>query len=84
MAKKKVDKWIQGTGKKKGAVHHPGALTRAAEQHGLTTKEEARREAKSPNKHIAARGRLGERFLGIAKRGNIRRKRAKKTARKRA
>lgn len=52
-----ADKWIQG------AVKHPGALTRAAKAHGVGKLEEAKREAKSPNKHIAARGRLGERFI---------------------
>jgi hypothetical protein len=55
MAEKK--KWIAG------AVRHPGALKRAAERSGKTTLEEAETEAKSKNKHIAARGRLGERFI---------------------
>ena len=49
--------WIQK------AVRHPGALTRAAERAGRSKLQEAEIEAKSKNKHIAARGRLGERFI---------------------
>ena len=74
MAKKK---WIGG------AVKHPGALTRAAEQHGVSKKEEAERESHSSNPKIRARGNLGKRFLGTAKRGNIRHAK-RHTARKRA
>lgn len=70
-AKKKVNKWIQGTAKKEGAVKHPGALTAAAKQHGRSTLEEAKAEEKSPDKRIAARGRLALRFMGRAKHGNI-------------
>lgn len=71
------DKWIGG------AVKHPGALKEAAERDGLSTKQEAEKESHSPNKKIRARGNLGKRFLGTAKRGNIK-KGKKKSARKRA
>jgi hypothetical protein len=54
-----------------GAVRHKGSLTRAAKKHGRSTLAEAKAEAKSPNKKIAARGRLGLRFMGKAKHGNI-------------
>lgn len=47
----------------KGSISHPGALTAAAKKHGVSKLQEAEKEAKSPNKHIAARGRLGERFI---------------------
>ena len=53
----KMSKWIQK------AVKHPGALKRAAERAGRTTEQEAEVESKSKNKKIAARGRLGERFI---------------------
>ena len=75
MARKK--KWIGG------AVRHPGALTAAAERDGLSTKEEAQKESHSSNPKIRARGNLAKRFLGTAKRGNIR-KRGRKHSRKRA
>jgi hypothetical protein len=52
-----MSKWIQK------AVKHPGALTAAAKRHGVSKLQEAEKEAKSSNKHIAARGRLGERFI---------------------
>ena len=72
MSKKKVNKWIGG------AVKHPGSLTRAAEQHGKSTLQEAETEAKSPDKRIASRGRLALRFMGKAKHGNIRKPGQKK------
>lgn len=75
MAKKK-DYFIDA------AVKHPGAVKNAAKRHGLTTEEEAKREAKSPNKRIASRGRLALRFEGKAKRGNIGKPGRKKKARK--
>jgi hypothetical protein len=50
-------KWIQG------AVRHPGALKRAAAKYGRSTLQEAKVEECSPDKHIAARGRLGLRFI---------------------
>lgn len=71
------DKWIQG------AVRRKGSLTRAAKKHGRSTSVEAKVEAKSPNKKIAARGRLGLRFLGKAKHGNIKKAGHKKFSRKR-
>ena len=68
------DKWIQG------AVKHKGSLTRAAKKHGRSTSAEAKVEAKSPNKKIAARGRLGLRFLGKAKHGNIKKSKRKRVS----
>ncbi len=65
-------------------VKHKGSLTRAAKQHGKSVPEEAKAEAASPDKHIAARGRLAMRFEGKAKHGNIKRaKHHKKHAHKR-
>lgn len=49
--------WIQK------AVRHPGALTRAAAAAGVSKKQEAEKEAHSPNPHIRARGILGKRFM---------------------
>ena len=75
MAKKKKKeeekpdgKWIQG------AVRHKGSLTRAAHKHGRSVPAEAKAEEKSPNRKIAARGRLALRFEGKAKHGNIKKK----------
>lgn len=51
-------KWIQK------AVRHPGALTRAASQHGVSKRQEAEHESHSSNPHIRARGILGKRFIG--------------------
>ena len=70
--KKKVKRWMQG------AVKHKGSLTRAAEKKGVSTKVEAESEAKSPDKHIASRGRLALRFMGKAKHGNIKKAKGKK------
>lgn len=47
----------------KSAIKHPGSLTTAAKKHGVSKLQEAEKEAKSPNKHIAARGRLGKRLI---------------------
>jgi hypothetical protein len=44
-------------------IKHPGSLKRAAAKYGRSTEQEAKVEEKSPDKHIAARGRLGERFI---------------------
>lgn len=72
-----ADKWIQG------AVKRKGSLTRAAKRHGRSKVAEAKAEAKSPDKKIAARGRLGLRFMGKAKHGNIKKdKHRKRTVRK--
>jgi hypothetical protein len=54
-------------GKKKWigpAIKHPGALTRAASEHGVSKRQEAERESHSSNPHIRARGILGKRFIG--------------------
>ena len=77
MPKKKTKRWIQG------AVENKGSLTRAAAKHGVSTKQEAAKEAKSSDKHIAARGRLAMRFQGKAKHGNIKKAKGKKHAHKR-
>jgi len=50
-------KWIQK------AIKHPGALTRAAKQHGVSKRQEAEKESHSSNPHIRARGILGKRFM---------------------
>lgn len=64
--------WIQS------AIKRPGAVKNAAAKHGRSVTEEAKVESKSPDKKIAARGRLALRFKGKAKRGNIRKPKAKK------
>jgi hypothetical protein len=66
-------KWIQK------AVSHPGAVKKAAKKHRRSVTAEAKAEAKSPNKKIAARGRLALRFQGKAKHGNLKKAPAKKT-----
>lgn len=72
MAKEK-DNWIEGS------VTHKGAVRKAAAKHGKSVAAEAKTEAKSPNKKIAARGRLALRFKGLAGKGkNIRKRGAKK------
>ncbi len=53
----KPKKWIQS------AVKHPGALTRAAQQHGVSKLQEAEKESHSSNPSIRARGALGKRFI---------------------
>lgn len=51
-------------GKPRGSViKHPGALKKAAAKYGRSTEQEAKVEENSPDKHIAARGRLGLRFI---------------------
>jgi len=64
-------------------VKHPGSLTKAAEKHGKSTAEEAKEESHSPDKKIAARGRLALRFMGKAKHGNIKKKGKKRHSQKR-
>jgi hypothetical protein len=54
---KKPKKWIQG------AVKHPGALTAAAQEHGVSKLQEAEKESHSSNPHIRSRGLLGKRFI---------------------
>lgn len=53
------------------AVKHKGSLTRAARKHGRSVLAEAKAESHSPNRKIAARGRLALRFKGKAKKGNF-------------
>jgi hypothetical protein len=48
----------------KKAIRHPGSLTRAAKQHGVSKRQEAEKESHSSNPHIRARGILGKRFIG--------------------
>lgn len=50
-------KWIQG------AVKHPGALTEAAKEHGVSKLQEAEKESHSSDPHIRSRGLLGKRFI---------------------
>ena len=54
-------------GKKKrwigGAIKHPGALTKAASEHGVSKLQEAEKESHSKNPHVRGRGLLGLRFL---------------------
>lgn len=52
-----AEKWISG------AIRHPGALSRAAAQHGVSKRQEAEKESHSSNPHVRARGALGLRFL---------------------
>lgn len=67
------DKWISG------AISHPGAVKNAAKKHGKSVAAEAKKESHSPDKKIAARGRLALRFKGMAGKGkNIRKKGTKK------
>lgn len=47
----------------RGAVKHPGALTEAAKEHGVSKTQEAEKESHSSNPHIRARGALGLRFI---------------------
>lgn len=54
MAKKK---WLSG------AIRHPGALTAAAKEHGVSKIQEAEKESHSSNPHIRARGALGVRLI---------------------
>lgn len=62
----------------KGAVKHPGAVKKAAEKHGRSVTAETKAESRSPNRKIAARGRLALRFKGKAKKGNIKKRVARK------
>ena len=47
----------------RGAVKHPGALTAAAHEHGVSKLQEAEKESHSSNPHIRSRGALGIRFI---------------------
>ena len=45
-----------------GAVRHPGALKKAAEKHGVSTHQEAEKEAHSSDQTKRGRGALALRF----------------------
>ena len=45
------------------AIRHPGVLTAAAKQHGVSKLQEAQKESHSSNPHIRARGLLGQRLI---------------------
>ena len=47
----------------RGAVKHPGALTEAAHEHGVSKLQEAEKESHSSNPRIRSRGALGIRFI---------------------
>jgi hypothetical protein len=46
----------------KKAIRHPGAVKNEAKRRGVSTAQEAKREAHSSNPHVRARGLLAERF----------------------
>lgn len=46
-----------------GAIKHPGALTNAAKENGVSKLEEAEKESHSDNPHIRGRGVLGIRLI---------------------
>lgn len=50
-------KWIGS------AIKHPGALTEAAKEHGVSKSQEAEKESHSSDPHIRSRGILGKRFM---------------------
>lgn len=45
------------------AIQHPGALTKAASEHGVSKLQEAEKESHSKNPHIRGRGLLGIRLI---------------------
>lgn len=47
----------------RGAVRHPGALTEAAKENGVSKLQEAEKESHSNNPSIRGRGALGVRFI---------------------
>jgi hypothetical protein len=51
-----ADKWIGS------AIKHPGALTKSAKKHGLSTHQEAEKEAHSSDLKKRGRGALALRF----------------------
>ncbi len=71
------DRWIQE------AVSHPGVVKNAAKRHRRSVVAEAKAESHSPNKRIAARGRLALRFQGKAKHGNLKKNASQKRVTKR-
>lgn len=50
----------------KGAIRHPGREKRRAAKNGISVGEQLRRNSHSPNKSLAAAGRLGLRLRTIA------------------
>ncbi len=54
-------KWLSGG--KNPAIKHPGALTAAASEHGVSKLQEAEKESHSSDKHIRSRGALGIRLI---------------------
>ena len=73
--KRDKKRWIQG------AIRKPGAVKEAAKRHGKSVSEEARSESHSTDPKIASRGRLAMRFKGMAKHGNIRKKKSRPSGR---
>lgn len=60
------------------AIKHPGALTKAAQQHGVSKLQEAERESHSSDPHIRSRGILGKRLIsGDLHKANTKSKRPK-------
>ena len=55
--------WVRGDAHHEGAIKHPGALTEAAHEHGVSKLQEAERESHSEDKHIRGRGLLGIRLI---------------------
>jgi hypothetical protein len=49
-----------------GAIKHPGREKRRAKQHGISVGAQMERDSHSPNKSLAAAGRLGLRLRTIA------------------
>ena len=55
--------WLRGDAHHAGAIKHPGALTAAAKEHGVSKLQEAEKESHSSNPHIRSRGSLGIRLI---------------------
>jgi hypothetical protein len=54
-----------------GAIKHPGREKARAKHNGVSTHTQMVRDAKSPNKSLAAAGRLGLRLSAMHKRHTI-------------
>lgn len=52
-----ADKWIASS------IKRPGALTAAAQRHGVSKRQEAEKESHSSNPKVRGRGNLGLRFM---------------------
>lgn len=48
----------------KSAIRHPGREKERAKEHGISTHEQMERDSHSPDKSLAAAGRLGLRLTG--------------------